>query len=244
MKFKYGWKPDRPDHRDLLYQSIQPTIPLPLKVDLTLQCSPVENQGSLGSCTANALVGNLEFLELKNQQPFIDMSRLFIYYNERLIEGTVKYDAGASLRDGIKSLAKAGCCSEKDWAYEISRFTRKPSLKCYLEARRHKITSYFSLNNQRELLTCLADGYPFVFGFSVYESFESERVAKTGIAPMPSPNEQNLGGHAVMAVGYDSTKNVFIVRNSWGASWGMKGYFTLPFRYVNELANDFWTIRR
>jgi C1A family cysteine protease len=217
---------------------------LPSKVDLSSQCSPIENQGTLGSCTANALVGNLEFLELKDHLPFVDMSRLFIYYNERLLEGTVKEDSGAALRDGIKSLAKAGCCSEKDWPYDVTKFTKKPSVVCYTKALFHKIQSYRSLQTQNELLTCLASGYPFVFGISVYGSFESEIVAKTGIVPMPSPTESNLGGHAVCGVGYDQSTKLFKVRNSWGTGWGDKGYFYLPFEYVNKLASDFWTIRK
>lgn len=93
---------------------------------------------------------------------------------------------------------------------------------------------------------CLASGYPFVFGFSVYESFESQAVAQTGIVPMPSPNEQLLGGHAVLAVGYDDEQGRFIVRNSWGKDWGMEGYFTIKYDYLlnDNLADDFWTIRR
>jgi C1A family cysteine protease len=244
MLRRYGWLPDRPDHRDLLYKAIKPRLSLPQKVDLTLQCSPIENQGNLGSCTANALVDNLEFLELKENVPYLDLSRLFIYYNERLIEGTVGEDSGATLRDGIKSLVKAGYCAEKMWEYNIKKFTQKPPMKCYLEARRHRIKEYRSLLTQNDLLTCLADGYPFVFGISIYESFESDKVAKTGIVPMPSMSERNLGGHAVMAVGYDRTKQIFIIRNSWGIGWGNKGYFTLPFAYIDRLASDFWTIRK
>jgi C1A family cysteine protease len=241
---KYGWKPQRPDHRDYLYKVIAPEVSLPSVVDLRATCSAVENQGDLGSCTANALVGNLEFLEKKNFQPFQDMSRLFIYYNERLLEHTIHEDSGAALRDGIKSLSKAGCCPEVDWPYDISKFTNRPSLKCYIEALHYKIKSYFAIQTQQEMLTCLADGYPFVFGISVYESFESQDVAKTGIVPMPSLDERNLGGHAVCAVGYDMNKQVFIVRNSWGAEWGDKGYFYLPFEYMDKLSSDHWTIRR
>jgi C1A family cysteine protease len=244
MLRRYGWIPDRPDQRDKLYKIIKPRICLPTIIDLRLQCSPVENQGNLGSCTANALVGNLEFLELKEQIPYLDLSRLFIYYNERAIEGTVKEDSGATLRDGIKSLVKIGYCAEKMWDYDIKKFAQKPPFRCYIEARHHRIKEYFSLLTQSELLTCLADGYPFVFGISIYESFESNEVAKNGIVPMPSMSERNLGGHAVCAVGYDLDKKIFIVRNSWGEKWGNKGYFTLPFDYIDKLASDFWTIRK
>ena len=243
----YGWLPDLPDHRDLMYSAIAPKISrLPDQVDLRSTCSPVENQGSLGSCTANALAGALEFLELQKAAIFVDLSRLFIYYNERVIEGTVKEDSGAFLRDGIKSLAKQGVCPEAEWPYQISSFKKKPTAKCYKDAKKHQITSYHRISTIDEMRTCLADGFPFVFGFTVYEAFESAAVAKTGVLNMPRPDERVVGGHAVMAVGYENRAKRFILRNSWDTDWGMKGYFTMPYDYLDpagNLADDFWTIR-
>ena len=131
----YGWVPDRPDYRDKLYSTIAaPPRTLPRKVDLSAGCSPVEDQGQLGSCTANALVGNLEFLYLKVSKPVTDLSRLFIYYNERAMEGSINEDAGAAIRDGVKSLVNLGVCTEKKWPYIISKFTAKPPVDCYREA--------------------------------------------------------------------------------------------------------------
>ena len=123
---------------------------------------------------------------------------------------------------------------------------RKPDTTCYREARDHQLTAYARLETVEEMHACLADGFPFVFGFSVYESFESATVARTGVAPMPRRNEKLLGGHAVLAVGYDDARKRFLVRNSWGTGWGMKGYFTLPYDYLGDrnLSDDFWTIRR
>lgn len=243
----YGWLPDLPDHRDLIYSAIAPIrAALPKKVDLRNECSPVENQGNLGSCTANALVGALEFLEIKDGATFVDLSRLFVYYNERSIEGTVNQDSGAFLRDGIKSLAKLGVCPEPEWPYRIADFTKKPTTKCYADAKKHQITSYHRISVLDEMRTCLADGYPFVFGFTVYTAFESAQVAKTGVLNLPGPKEKVLGGHAVMAVGYDDSQKRFIIRNSWDTDWGMKGYFTMPYDYLDpthNLADDFWTIR-
>jgi C1A family cysteine protease len=243
----YGWVPDLPDHRDLLYSQVRAVPPsLPVSVDLRPKCSPVENQGQLGSCTANALAGALEFLELESGTLFTDLSRLFIYYNERVIEHTIKSDSGAQIRDGVKTLAKQGVCPEKKWPYVISKFENKPTPACYAEAKNHIITSYHRILTLDEMRTCLAEGYPFVFGFTVYESFESLEVARTGIVDMPESSERVVGGHAVLGVGYNDEQRRFIVRNSWGKDWGQRGYFTIPYGYLasRNLADDFWTVRK
>ena len=243
----YGWVPDLPDQRDYLYSAVQRVPPaLPSHVDLRPFCSKIEDQGNLGSCSANALAGALEFLEIKDKVHYADLSRLFIYYNERVIEHSVKSDSGAMLSDGIKTLAKQGACIEKKWPYVVSRFAAKPNAACYKEASDHQITSYHRILALDEMRTCLAEGFPFVFGFTVYESFETPQVARSGIAGMPQPGERVVGGHAVVAVGYDDLQKRLIVRNSWGPQWGMKGYFTMPYAYVADrnLSDDFWTIRR
>ncbi len=249
MKIKgYGWIRDLPDQRDHLYAAQPETLlKLPTSADLRSQCPPVYDQGQLGSCTANAIAAALQFDQIKEKQPQIfNPSRLFIYYNERIIEGTVNTDSGAQIRDGIKSVAAQGDCPENLWPYDITKFSVKPPQQCYDQALKFKAIQYQRLTQiANQLKGCLASGYPFVFGFTVYESFESPQVAKTGHAPMPSPSEKTLGGHAVMAVGYDDSQSWFIVRNSWGPSWGMNGYFTLPYPYLLEhnLSSDFWTIR-
>lgn len=243
-KRTYGWRPDIPDQRDFLYRAIKPVIRLPAEVDLSKYCSAIENQQALGSCTAQALAGNLEFLDNRPDSSYIDISRLFIYYNERALIGTVDYDSGASLRDGIKSLKNIGACREDSWPYVIGKFTKKPPLKCYKEALGRRIKTYHRINSVSEMLACLAEGYPFVFGFTVYESFESREVAATGMVNMPGAGEKVLGGHAVMAVGYNRSDKRFLVRNSWGRQWGQEGYFSMPYEYLEALAGDFWAIRR
>lgn len=246
---KFDWLPDLPDKRDYRYSlsfPLQQETSLPSIVDLRQYCSTIEDQGNIGSCTANALAGNMEFLENKYSMAYKDLSRLFIYYNERRIEGTVRRDSGAFLRDGIKSLVTWGVCSEDKWSYIISLFKRKPAKRCYTDAKSRIISSYYRLDTLVDMKNCLADGFPFVFGFTVYDGFMSQEVANTGIVNMPGDNEKVQGGHAVCAVGYFEKEKRFLVRNSWGEAWGQNGYFTIPFDYLidRNLSDDFWTIRR
>lgn len=244
----YGWTPDLPDGRDLLYAAPpKPLAKLPPRVDLRTKCPRVYDQGQLGSCTANAIGAAFEFEQMKQRRKAFTPSRLFIYYNERAMEGTVNSDSGAMIRDGVKSVSKQGVCDEKNWRYDIAKFRDKPPKPCYAEGKKNQAIQYLRVaRNLGQMKGCLAQGFPFVFGFSVYESFESAHVAKTGHAPVPKANEEFLGGHAVLAVGYDEAKQWFIVRNSWGTKWGMRGYFTMPYPYLTQssLASDFWTIRR
>jgi C1A family cysteine protease len=244
----YGWVPDLPDRRDQMFQAPLAMLgALPPLVDLRAGCPPVYNQGALGSCTANAIAAALEFDQIKQKEADIFVpSRLFIYYNERLIEGTVGEDSGAMIRDGIKSVAKQGAPHEALWPYVLKQFRRKPSKAAYKDARTHPAVLYQRLvQDIQQLRGCLAAGFPFTFGFTVYTSFESDAVAKSGKVPMPAPSEKVLGGHAVLAVGYDHAKAHFIVRNSWGTDWGMDGYFTMPYDYLldGNLSDDFWTIQ-
>jgi C1A family cysteine protease len=252
---KYGWKKSKDDVRDyhfgrmvslkkLLFRDLPPVVS-------NIQwCSPVEDQGQLGSCTSNAWAGLLQYNENKNNQngsgSYNDLSRLFIYYNERVIEGTVSQDSGAELRDGAKALADQGVCIESEWPYIEANFTQMPSSQCYTDALPNVIHSYYSLNTITDMKTCLANGQCFVFGFNVYDYFESSEMASTGILKMPQPNEQAIGGHAVMAVGYDDTQQTFLIRNSWGTGWGLNdnGYFMMPYSYITNqnLASDFWTV--
>jgi C1A family cysteine protease len=242
----YGWVPDLPDHRDRIYAATKRAAALPPKVDLHGQCPPVYDQGNLGSCTANALAGAIDFERNRQKLPFLGPSRLFIYYNERVIENSVDSDSGAALRDGMKTIASQGACAESLWPYVISKFVEEPPTAAYKAAVVHKTLNYSRVaQDVGQMKTCLASGFPFVFGFTVYESFESDVVAQTGSVPMPGPDESTIGGHAVLAVGYSDASQRFLVRNSWGPSWGINGYFTSPYAYISNssLADDLWTIR-
>lgn len=245
----YGWRPDTPDARDLYYAKaarISSLKDLPPIVNLRDQMPAPYDQGQLGSCTANAIAGAVEFAILKEGKPDFMPSRLFIYYNERDMEGTVSYDSGAELRDGMATIAQLGVAPETEWPYDISQFTTKPSDKVYQDAKLDIAQTYFRLNqDESELKTCLASGFPFVFGFTVYDSFESPQMASQGILNTPKPNEGVLGGHAVCCAGYTDT-GYYIVRNSWGTDWGINGYFLMSADYMHnpDLCSDFWTLRK
>jgi C1A family cysteine protease len=240
-----GWKRDSKDRRDLCYV---PRRKATAKVvDLRSFCPPIYNQGQLGSCVFNSVGFAVHFDELK--QRLLDSfmpARLFMYYNARVMQGTVGEDSGSEVRTGIKTVAKQGFCPEALWPYDITQFTKKPSPDCYTTALKHRAIKYMRVDQDLEhLKACLDEGYPVAFGFNVFTSFESAKVAKTGMVPMPKKGEKNIGGHAVALVGYDEEKQCFIVRNSWGADWGDAGYCYMPYAYITDkkLSDDFWTIR-
>ena len=241
---RYGWIPDLPDRRDLKF--VHTAATLPDVVDLRGLCPPVYDQGQLGSCTANATGGALQFTRDRMGLPDFMPSRLFIYYNTRATEGTVGSDSGGSLRDAIKAVASQGACPETEWPYDITRFATQPPAGDYTDALTDRALRYESIDNTvlDDTRTSLASSIPVVLGFTVYESFESDAVTASGVVPMPGADEQALGGHAVLAVGYDQTTRRFLVRNSWGPDWGMAGYFTIPYDYLtnSDLADDFWNI--
>jgi C1A family cysteine protease len=256
----YGWTPDLPDHRDLLFAAPPAKLAaLPAKVDLRRQCPKVYDQGQIGSCTANAIAAAIEFDLFKQKLSDFVPSRLFIYFNERDMEHSVPLDNGAQIRDGVKSVNKLGVCPEAEWTYDATpadpntnlwppsaKPAQRPTKQCYTDALHHQALSYQRVNRDlAQFKGCLAAGYPFIFGFTVYSAFESAAVAKTGVLNLPAAAEKVEGGHAVLAVGYDDASQRFTVRNSWGPKWGQKGYFTMPFTYLlsSQLASDFWTIR-
>jgi C1A family cysteine protease len=244
-KQRYGWVADQPDIEDHLLL-VHPAIALPPSVDLREQCPPVYDQGELGSCVANAVAAAMEFDQHRQSLPEYVPSRLLIYYNARAEEGTIPRDSGARVRDGIKALAKYGACPEALWPYIPDMFAARPPAKCYNEAFLHKAFGYrrIPIHHVHAMKATLASGLPFVFGFYVYSSFESDEVASSGVMPMPVKGEEFLDGHCVMAVGYDDEKQMLICRNSWSADWGQAGYFEMPYDYLTtpKLTDDFWVL--
>lgn len=243
---RYGWIRDRLDPRDIV-MGIGLHVPLPASVDLCNEHMPaVYDQLQVGSCTGNAVSCGVDYERSKQGESLITPSRLFIYYNERVIEGTTASDSGAQIRDGIKVVAKLGVCPETIWPYDESKVTTKPTPDAYTAAVAHRALRYTRVTQvQYHIKHCLAVlGVPVIFGFLVYEDFESEEMAKTGIMKMPEPGARPIGGHAVAAVGYDDASGMFKVRNSWGSNWGLQGYFKMPYEFLlnPQQASDFWAI--
>lgn len=239
---KYHWVRDQEDHRDHMFAP--KLVTLPTSVDLRANCSTIEDQGNLGSCTGNAIAGIIEYLSRRAKKN-TDVSRLFIYYEERVLEGTVNYDNGAFIRDGIKVANKKGVPTESLWPYNINRFAVRPSQSAYVNAGTRKAVAYQRCANFAAVKAAIAQGYPVVVGFDVYASFESDAVAATGIMPYPNKTTETLlGGHAVALVGYNDSTQRFIARNSWGTSWGDRGYFYMPYQVIQDttMSDDFWII--
>jgi len=219
---------------------------LDLTTKLSAPYAQPYDQGNIGSCTANASCFIYVFDELKQNVNFKFLpSRLFIYYNSRVLSGDVNSDGGSSIRDSVKSLVQSGVCEEKLWPYDPNNLFNKPGAQCYAEGRFCKAVKYAAVNqNLNSLKTALNNGFPINFGFTVYESFESVAVEQTGLMPMPQPGEQILGGHAVVIVGYDDAMQRFKIRNSWGINWGCGGYFWMPYQFATDpnYCNDFWMV--
>ncbi len=198
-------------------------------VDLREFDVPIFDQRGEGSCTAQAGAGAYSFL-LKQRGTTFNGSRNFLYYAERLIDGDIFKDAGSSLHTCAKALIKYGICEERLWPYMKLDMFLEPTSTCWKSGFGHRIASYKVLKTLDDMKICLQSGSPFIFGATIYESFESTN--QSGLIAMPKPDEAILGGHALIILGYIEDKKVFIGRNSWGSGWGAGGYFYLPYEYL------------
>jgi len=267
-----GYLPELADIRDFTIKSkeivkilestgvLKAAPSMPSSVDIRQYCAPIENQGTLGSCTANAGVGLLEYFERKSFGKHIDASRLFLYKVTRDLM-QVTGDTGAYIRNTLGAIALFGVPPEKYWPYDIAKFDIEPSAFLYNFAEVFKGLQYYRLDPPGATLASvlatikawIAAGFPSEFGFTVYSSIS--QAATTGKIPFPCAGEKVLGGHAIDAVGYDdnmkitnsncnlTTTGAFLIRNSWGTGWGAAGYGWLPYDYVLKgLANDWWTL--
>jgi C1A family cysteine protease len=261
-----GWLPDPPDHRDLKADSkegfqrlqgrvqemaqaapeaFQPDALARRKaVDLRKYCSPVENQGDIGSCTAHSVCGLVEYLQRTIYGEHLDASRLFLYKATRSFLGWTG-DTGAFVRSTIKALRLFGVPPEDYYPYATARYDEDPPAFAFAFAGNYKAIEYYRLDGLDRLKDSLAKGVPFAFGFTCYQSLFGDDVRRTGNIPFPGPKEQEVGGHAVMAVGYDDAKGCLLIRNSWGTEWGDEGYGSLPYEYVTRgIAQDYWALTR
>lgn len=252
-KFK-GWKPDKEDSRDLVWTPTMSAGQLPVGIDLESRAKfngkrwprPYD-QSTLGSCITNSISGAIQYEQVKLVQRLSMPSRLFIYYMLRKLEGTIQEDAGGQIRNGMKAVNKFGFCTESAWPYIIEQFRTEPSKYSIKSALEHRVLSYqrvpVTLNKVR---MALAEDYPVVGGFCVYSSYFNAIAETTGLVKMPRSSKNPLGGHAVLFVGYDDTTQLLKFRNSYGPSWGDRGYGYLPYDYIdtaNKLADDFWILK-
>jgi C1A family cysteine protease len=238
----YGCRRDTKDPRDHMLKPM--AIRIPAAVDLRAHCPPVMDQGALGSCTAHGITGALRYEMKRAGRSDVPLSRLQLYFDERTIEGTVASDAGAEIRDGIKSANKRGVGHETLWPYRIKKYRTRPSDAVYADAKRYKALSYQRVEvNASALRQAIAMGHTPIIGVTLFESFE-KAVGFTGMVQMPAKGEAVVGGHCLYAVGFGQRPGTFTVRNSWAADWGDHGDCYFPAEYLGSAlyGADYWIV--
>jgi hypothetical protein len=239
-----GCKLGAPSSKD--YRTVFRDRQLPDKVDLRPNCTVVEDQGQLGSCTANASVGALECLYKTRDGRAEDLSRLFVYFNARRMAGRAAQDTGCFIREAMAAILAFGACREATWPYDTQVFAQEPLPQAYAEGRQYGAVEYSRVDGSKGSMSALADGFPVVFGIAL-PSRCYEEAAQTGIIPRPTEEERRIpqtSGHAMLIVGYDRNDQRFIVRNSWGTAWGRQGYCTIPFDVIDDFCSpgELWIV--
>ena len=243
---KYGWKPDIPDCRDWPFRPSRGNkAELPEKASLKHIMPPVYKQGSIGDCTAHAVVSLYVYHHVSSGGKRFTPSPMFVYYNTRMLENTTQIDCGASIRSAIKATVKYGVCNYECWPSDETKLRTRPYKRCYTQAQKKPTIEYFRVDQSlHNIRVCLFQNKPVACGIAAYESYELPQVARTGFIDRPAFTERCLGGHAIVLTGYDDTTNLFEFRNSHGSEWGIDGYGTIPYSYILDryLSDDFWTI--
>lgn len=235
---KYRVSPDKVDWRDRYYNFAR--TPLKEVVDMRSMASAVEQQSDLGSCTAQAIVGAYELLTKRDHlDQYVELSRLFVYFNARMTAGSINEDEGAYIRDALKAVDRYGICKEELWPYKIENFAMRPTPECYQDAKLRTLKKYYRISGLNDMLDALNSGYPIVAGINVYSSFD-KIAEENSILSMPADTEKELGAHAILLVGYDLSRKLILARNSFGPKWGDHGYFWIPFDYVTQDLTDAW----
>ena len=234
-------------YKDTLLKAVDPNA-LPSTIDLRSQWGDLFDQGDIGSCVSNSVGYQLRYLIRKSTGKIINMSRLFIYYNGRSISGyPVNQDTGLTMRNGFKSVTSYGAPQETMWPYITSDFADKPSDAAYKSAAGNRNLAYYSVaQNLNEIKKCLKDGYAISFGITLFSSFMTTTVARSGKIPVPNQSvEQRVGGHAMTIIGYEDATSTFIIANSWGQAWGDGGFCHMPYSMIldTSMVGDLWTPR-
>ncbi|MFZ0361446.1 MAG: C1 family peptidase [Terriglobales bacterium] len=240
---KFGAKRDVHDARDRMYMGSRTSFVLPQQVDLREFGGPIKDQGEEGSCTGHAFSSAREWMARRYEKASPILSPQCLYAEELLASGEFPNDDGAMPRTGCQVLTALGCCETALYPYVAGQITR-PTPEQARNALKYKTGAYHRIGTLSDFLTCLADAtpWPVLVGFAVYESFMSDEVAETGIMPVPQVGEAEQGGHEVLCLGYDLGRKLALVQNSWGAEWGRKGYFWMPFEVIASADTDLWMV--
>ncbi|MGG1555015.1 C1 family peptidase [Paenibacillus ferrarius] len=247
MTRQYLLKPDKLDNRDFLFKASVGEFPR--EVDLrSKDIMEIFNQLSLGACGLFAITQFMMY-RMKQDTPshyYFYLSQLYLYWKTRELEGTIGWDSGISLRDGLKIAQQVGVCRQSFFPYDINKFKDKPTPEAEADAANYKVKEYHRIMTVAQYKSALSEGNPVIMGIEIYDSFTGGEVERTGIVPLPDRNKESFNGyHGILGMGYKLIGNseYMICRNSWGPVWGDKGYFYLPMDFIGRHVTDMWVAK-